>query len=563
MSRESFFHEAQVLKYIVWPQFTFMAEVNGEPAGFMIIVPDFHHAFKAVGNGRLLSDGTLQAARREEAAPQRPHHDPRRQGGVSAIAESSRCSRTRCFGAARNSARSAPRRRGFSRTTTSSTIRSRRMGAKEYRRWRIYVDRSERLTRYEHFRQVRAYTTAREVQAIGSYPYFTPIEETTATEARIGGEWKIMVGSNNYLGLTHHPKVLEAARARAREYGSGSTGSRFLNGTLDLHYELEATARAFFNKEAALVFTTGYQASLGALAPLVGRGDHMFLDRLDHASLVDGARLVIGEMHRYPHGDFDALDRQLARIAARRQQARRHRRRVLDGRHASSICRVSSRVAQEHGAQILVDEAHALGVLGADGAGTASHFGMLDDVDLILATFSKSLASVGGVVAGPAQRHSLAAPPQPRADLHGEHAAVVGRRRARGARQSCRTSRSVASGSGRTRTRRRRTARARLRHRGDADAGDSGADRRFDSRMRVWRALFDDGVFTHPIIPPAVSGARVPHSRVDVGRAHARADRARALGVRARGEDARLRGRRFLGTSGRSRQFRRRATSPE
>ena len=160
------------------------------------------------------------------------------------------------------------------------------------------------------------YTYADEVKAMGIYPYFTPIQETTATEARIGGEWKIMVGSNNYLGLTHHPRVLEATHRAALRYGAGSTGSRFLNGTLDLHYELEARLATFFHKEAALVFTTGYQASLGVLAPLVGRGDHVFLDRLDHASLVDGARLGLGDSHRYAHGDFEGLSRQLARVPA-------------------------------------------------------------------------------------------------------------------------------------------------------------------------------------------------------------------------------------------------------
>jgi len=164
------------------------------------------------------------------------------------------------------------------------------------------------------FEKCDAYTLAREVQAMGIYPYFTPIEETTATEARIEGGWKIMVGSNNYLGLTHHPKVLEAARRAAIRYGVGSTGSRFLNGTLDLHYELEARLATFFRQQAALVFTTGYQASLGVLGPLLGRNDHAFLDRLDHASLVDGARLGVGELHRFAHRDFDGLARQLSKV---------------------------------------------------------------------------------------------------------------------------------------------------------------------------------------------------------------------------------------------------------
>src|SRR3569833_4482726 len=164
------------------------------------------------------------------------------------------------------------------------------------------------------FKKCGEYTMAHETEALGRYPYYWPIQESTTTEAKIDGEWKVMVGSYNYLGLTHHPKVLDAARAALTKYGSGSTGSRLLNGTLDLHYELESRLASFFKKEAALVFTTGYQASVGAIAQMVGRGEHMFLDKLDHASLVDGARLSNGEMHRYPHGDFVSLDRQLARL---------------------------------------------------------------------------------------------------------------------------------------------------------------------------------------------------------------------------------------------------------
>src|SRR5215510_2744956 len=220
------------------------------------------------------------------------------------------------------------------------------------------------------FKKCGEYTMAHETEALGRYPYYWPIEESTTTEARIEGEWKIMVGSNNYLGLTHHPSVLEATRRAALQYGAGSTGSRFLNGTLDLHYELEARLAAFFHKEAALVFTTGYQASLGAIAPLVGRNDHVFLDRLDHASLVDGARLSNGELHRYAHGDFDGLARQLARTPRDAGKLV-----VTDGVFSmeGSIVDLPRLVAvgKEHGAAILVDEAHALGVLGEDEIGRA------------------------------------------------------------------------------------------------------------------------------------------------------------------------------------------------
>jgi 8-amino-7-oxononanoate synthase len=342
-----------------------------------------------------------------------------------------------------------------------------------------------------------------ELQAMGIYPYFTPIQEATATEARIGGEWKVMVGSNNYLGLTHHPKVLEAAERAARQYGAGSTGSRFLNGTLDLHYELESRLAAFFGKESALVFTTGYQASLGVLASLVGRDDHVFLDRLDHASLVDGARLGIGEVHRYAHGDFDGLARQLARVATESGKLV-----ATDGVFSmeGSIVDLPRLVAvsKKHGASILVDEAHALGVLGTDGAGTVSHFGLGDQVDLVLATFSKSLASIGGVVAGAEdvihfiRHHSrslIFTAGMPPASVAGALAAleILQSEPERRERLWVNTRR-VASG---------------LRSMGfDVGASQTPVIPVLIGdpyqAMATWRALFDEGLFTHPIIPPAV-----------------------------------------------------------
>ncbi len=148
------------------------------------------------------------------------------------------------------------------------------------------------------------FTRAREAQAAGVYPFFVPIEASGGTEVVVRGETKIMMGSNNYLGLTHHPKVLAAAEAALRRYGSGCTGSRFLKGTLDLHERLDDRLARFLGKEAALVFSTGYQTNLGAVATLVGKGDHLFLDKLNHASVVDGARLAYGHVRRYPHGDL-------------------------------------------------------------------------------------------------------------------------------------------------------------------------------------------------------------------------------------------------------------------
>jgi 8-amino-7-oxononanoate synthase len=347
------------------------------------------------------------------------------------------------------------------------------------------------------------FTTAHELEALGRYAFFRPIEESTTTEAKIEGEWKVMVGSNNYLGLTHHPKVLEAARNALVKYGSGSTGSRLLNGTLDLHYELEGRLARLFRKEAALVFTTGYQASVGAIAQLVGRGEHMFLDKLDHASLVDGARLSDGEMHRYPHGDFISLDKQLSRLPPDTNKLI-----VSDGVFSmeGSIVDLPElvRIARKHHAQTLIDEAHALGVLGPDGAGTASHYGMLGDVDLILATFSKSLASVGGVIAGRADvihwlRHfsralifTAAMPPS---SVAGALAALeVMQDEPERRERLWANTRAVAEGL-------------------SAMGFDIGASQTpvipvligsFDQTMRIWRSLFDDGVFSHPIAQPAV-----------------------------------------------------------
>jgi 8-amino-7-oxononanoate synthase len=250
------------------------------------------------------------------------------------------------------------------------------------------------------FDKAASYTAAREVQAAGVYPYFAAIEASTTSEVRIGGAWKIMLGSNNYLGLTHHPDVLAACQAALHKYGSGSTGSRLLNGTIDLHNELEDRLAKLLRKEAALVFTTGFQVSLGVIATLVGRGDHAYLDKLDHACIVDGARLALGEVHRYAHNDMAQLERQLAATPAEAGKLV-----VTDGVFSmeGTIADLPSiaAVARRHGAAVLVDDAHALGVLGDDGSGTARHFEIDDQIDLVMATFSKSLASVGGVVAGP------------------------------------------------------------------------------------------------------------------------------------------------------------------
>lgn len=248
------------------------------------------------------------------------------------------------------------------------------------------------------FEKCRNFTRAREVQAMGLYPYFTPIQESEDTIVKIDGKSKVMMGSNNYLGLTHHPKVLEAAEAALHKYGSGCTGSRFLNGTLDLHEQLEAALAEFLGKESCLVFSTGYQANLGLVSGLVGRGDTVFLDKLDHASIVDGAKLSFGEVVRFNHGDLAGLERKLSVEGHKGAMI------VVDGIFSmeGDVADLPKLVplAAKYGAALAVDDAHSIGVLGPTGAGTADHFGLTHDVDLIVGTFSKSLASIGGYVAG-------------------------------------------------------------------------------------------------------------------------------------------------------------------
>ena len=249
------------------------------------------------------------------------------------------------------------------------------------------------------FEKAHRFTKAREVMAAGIYPYFAPIQESFDTEVLIRGERKVMVGSNNYLGLTHHPRVLEAAQDALHRYGSGCTGSRFLNGTLDLHEQLEDRLARFLGKESALVFSTGFLTNQGVISTLVGRGEHIFSDKLNHASIVDGSRLSFGVQHRYAHGDLAALERELASVPHAAGKLI-----VTDGIFSMEgdivdLPRIVA-LAEFYNAQVMVDDAHALGVLGINGAGTAEHFGLTGSVDLIMGTFSKSLASIGGVIAG-------------------------------------------------------------------------------------------------------------------------------------------------------------------
>lgn len=249
------------------------------------------------------------------------------------------------------------------------------------------------------FDKCRSFTRADELRAVGLYPYFRKIESAQDTEVLIDGRPMLMLGSNSYMGLTNDPRVKEAALAATHKYGSGCAGSRFLNGTLDIHIELEERIAHYLDKEAALVFTTGFQVNLGVLQALVTRDDAVFIDRQDHASIVDGCRLGFGKICKFSHNDMEQLDRLLTQNASAKGKLI-----VVDGVYSmeGDIAPLPEiiAVAKRHGAAIMVDDAHSVGVLGSRGNGTADHFGVTDDIALIGGTFSKSLASIGGFVGG-------------------------------------------------------------------------------------------------------------------------------------------------------------------
>lgn len=236
------------------------------------------------------------------------------------------------------------------------------------------------------------------LQAAGVYPYFRPIEENHDTEVVINGRRLLMFGSNSYMGLTNHPKVKEAAHKAIEVYGSCCSGSRFLNGTSSLHIELEERLADHVGKEAALIFTTGFQANLGAVASFTGRSGVIILDELDHASIIEGSRLSFSRVFKYAHNDMNDLERVLQRIPKDTIKLI-----VADGIFSmeGDICNLPeiTRLASEYEASVMVDDAHAIGVIGRQGSGTANHFDLTDEVDLIMGTFSKSLASVGGFIA--------------------------------------------------------------------------------------------------------------------------------------------------------------------
>ena len=249
------------------------------------------------------------------------------------------------------------------------------------------------------FTKMYEFTRAKTARALGYYPYFPKIEDSDATEVTINGKRKIMLGSNNYLGLTNHPEVIEAGVNAIRKYGAGLTGSRFLNGNLCLHDELEDQLAEFVGKESALVFSTGFGVNLGVIAATVGPSDLLFSDELNHASIVDGTRFSRVRSIRFKHNDMSDLEQKLA--MADKSKARFV---VSDGVFSmeGDIINLPTlvRLSKKYGVRIMIDDAHAIGVLGPNGDGTAAHFGLTKHVDLIMGTFSKSLAGIGGFIAG-------------------------------------------------------------------------------------------------------------------------------------------------------------------
>ena len=236
-------------------------------------------------------------------------------------------------------------------------------------------------------------------RAEGIYPYFHCLESRQDVEVIMEGKRRIMLGSNNYLGLTVHPRVIKAGVEALERYGSGCSGSRFLNGTLDLHVQLERELGEFLGKEAVMTFSTGFQSNLGIISAIVGRNDYMICDKENHASIYDGCRLSYGKMLRYRHADMEDLEEQLKRVPENAGKLI-----ITDGVFSMSgdIAKLPEIVelAHKYGARVMVDDAHGLGVIGENGRGTADYFGLTDQVDLIMGTFSKSLASIGGFVAG-------------------------------------------------------------------------------------------------------------------------------------------------------------------
>jgi 8-amino-7-oxononanoate synthase len=352
------------------------------------------------------------------------------------------------------------------------------------------------------FAKTRQFTRLTEAKETGLYPYFIPVQSSGGTEVMIDGKRRVMVGSNNYLGLTHDPRVITAAQQAISKYGTACTGSRFLNGNTDLHDLIEVRLAKLTGKEAALVFSTGFQTNLGVIATLVGRNDTVFIDKLDHASIVDGCRLSGGDTVRFRHGDFGELERKMQRVDEGGKLV------VVDGVFSMEGDIVDLprlvELCATYEARLVVDDAHSVGVLGATGAGTAEHFDLTDRVDLIVGTFSKSFASIGGFVAGDQEVIDYL--------KHQARSLIFSASMPPSACAAVLTCLDIMEAEPERRRKLWENAdymRKGLRSLG-YDTGVSetpiipvliGSD---NTTFVFWRALFDNGVFSNPVVPPAV-----------------------------------------------------------
>ncbi|MBR2499361.1 MAG: aminotransferase class I/II-fold pyridoxal phosphate-dependent enzyme [Clostridia bacterium] len=249
------------------------------------------------------------------------------------------------------------------------------------------------------FKKCESLEKVKTAKQLGVYPYFHTLNSKQGPQVIMEGKDMIMIGSNNYLGLTSHPEVIEAGIKALEKYGSGCSGSRFLNGTLDAHLALEKELAEFLKKEDVVTFSTGFQSNLGIISAIAGRTDYILCDKENHASIYDGCRLSFAKMLRYNHSDMEDLERQLKTIDTTNSGILI----VTDGVFSmgGDICKLPEivKLAKKYGARVMVDDAHGLGVLGEHGRGTAEHFGLEDEVDIYMGTFSKSLASLGGYMA--------------------------------------------------------------------------------------------------------------------------------------------------------------------
>ena len=377
------------------------------------------------------------------------------------------------------------------------------------------------------FDKCQRFTRADELKALGIYPYFRVIETGQATEVVVDGKKTLMLGSNSYLELTTHPKVKERALAAIRQYGTGCAGSRFLNGTLPIHLELERRLADLVGKEAALVYPTGFQTNTGVISTLVHKGEYALSDKLNHACIVDGCMLSLGTMVRYGHNDMKDLERVLSELPLAAGKLI-----ITDGVFSmeGDICQLPRMVdlARRNNAQVMIDDAHGIGVLGPQGRGTAAHFGLTEQVDLIMGTFSKSLAAIGGFIAGSERvinylkHHSRpfifsasAAPPSVAAVLGALDVMEQEPERLE-----------------------RLWANARFMKKGlDSLGFDTGESKtpiipivvgELELCFQAWRSLRDEGIFINPVVPPAVPANRCM-IRISVTAGHSEAQLAWAL----------------------------------